>query len=110
MLIGSATTEGGIGGNLRNSICAIEVDGDICRLEKDATVISYGSQADAILITSRAHKDAAPSDQVMMFSSRANTAWKKTVDWDTLGMRGTRSDGFLFRVRRRPPRSCKAFC
>ncbi len=28
LLIASATTEGGIGGNLRNSICAIEVDGE----------------------------------------------------------------------------------
>ncbi len=65
LLIASATTEGGIGGNLRNSICAIEVSGDSCRLEKDATVISYGSHADAILITSRSHPDAAPSDQVL---------------------------------------------
>ena len=97
LLLGSATTEGGIGGNLRNSICAIEVDGDICRLEKDATVISYGSQADAILITSRAHKDAAPSDQVMTVFLKGQYSLEKTVDWDTLGMRGTRSDGFLFK-------------
>lgn len=34
LLIASATTEGGIGGNLRNSICAVEVDGDTCRLER----------------------------------------------------------------------------
>ncbi|BCH55600.1 acyl-CoA dehydrogenase family protein [Agrobacterium vitis] len=97
LLLGSATTEGGIGGNLRNSICAIEIDGDICRLEKDATVISYGSEADAILITSRAHKDAAPSDQVMTVFLKGQYSLDKTVDWDTLGMRGTRSDGFLFK-------------
>ncbi|MUZ65255.1 acyl-CoA dehydrogenase family protein [Agrobacterium vitis] len=97
LLLGSATTEGGIGGNLRNSICAIEIDGDTCRLEKDATVISYGSEADAILITSRAHKDAAPSDQVMTVFLKGQYSLDKTVDWDTLGMRGTRSDGFLFK-------------
>ncbi|MCM2475960.1 acyl-CoA/acyl-ACP dehydrogenase [Rhizobium sp. CG5] len=97
LLLGSATTEGGIGGNLRNSICAIEVDGDTCRLEKDATVISYGEQADAILITSRAHKDAAPSDQVMTVFLKGQYSLQKTHDWDTLGMRGTRSDGFLFK-------------
>ncbi|MVA27681.1 acyl-CoA dehydrogenase family protein [Agrobacterium vitis] len=97
LLLGSATTEGGIGGNLRNSICAIEVDGDTCRLEKDATVISYGAEADAILITSRAHKDAAPSDQVMTVFLKGQYSLDKTVDWDTLGMRGTRSDGFLFK-------------
>ncbi len=43
LLLASATTEGGIGGDLRNSICAVEVDGDVFRLDKDATVISYGA-------------------------------------------------------------------
>jgi acyl-CoA dehydrogenase len=98
LLLGSATTEAGIGGNLRNSICAIEVEGDICRLTKDATVISYGQQADAILITSRAHKDAASSDQVMTVFLKGQYTLEKTHDWDTLGMRGTRSDGFLFKA------------
>lgn len=79
LLLGSATTEGGIGGNLRNSICAIEVEGDFCRLEKDATVISYGSNADAILITSRAHKDAAPADQVMTVFLKTSTRSKRPM-------------------------------
>lgn len=96
LLFGSATTEAGIGGNLRNSICAIEVEEGICRLTKDATVISYGQNADAILITSRAHKDAAPSDQVMTAFTRDQYSLVKTQDWDTLGMRGTCSEGFLF--------------
>lgn len=97
LLLGSATTEGGIGGNLRNSICAIEVDGDTCRLTKEATVISYGEYADAILITSRAHKDAASSDQVMTTFLKHQYTLDKTVVWDTLGMRGTCSDGFIFK-------------
>lgn len=97
LLLGSATTEGGIGGNLRNSICAIEVTGDQCRLEKDATVISYGSEADAILITSRAHADAAPADQVMTVFLKDQYSLEKTHVWNTLGMRGTCSDGFLFK-------------
>jgi acyl-CoA dehydrogenase len=96
-LLGSATTEGGIGGNLRNSICAIEVEGDRCRLEKDATVISYGKHADAILITSRAHKDAPPTDQVMTVFLRDQYTLEQTHVWDTLGMRGTCSDGFMFK-------------
>jgi acyl-CoA dehydrogenase len=96
LLIGSATTEGGIGGNLRNSICAIEVEDGICRLSKDATVISYGQYADTILITSRAHKDAASSDQVMTVFTREQYSLQKTQDWDTLGMRGTCSEGFQF--------------
>lgn len=97
LLLASATTEGGIGGNLRNSICAIEVDGDTCRLQKDATVISYGTEADAILITSRAHPAAASSDQAMTVFLKDQYTLERTHVWDTLGMRGTCSDGFLFK-------------
>lgn len=96
LLLGSATTEAGIGGNLRNSICAIDVQNGQCALTKEATVISYGAHADAILITSRAHQDAAPSDQVMTVFERQQFTLSKTHDWDTLGMRGTCSEGFLF--------------
>lgn len=98
LLLGSATTEGGIGGNLRNSICAIEREGTICRLQKDATVISYGSDADAILVTSRAHAEASSSDQVMTVFLKDQYSLEKTHVWDTLGMRGTCSDGFLFKA------------
>lgn len=97
LLLASATTEGGIGGNMRNSICAIRVEGDRCFLEKDATVISYGAHADAILITSRSHADAASSDQVLTVFLRDQYTIDRTVVWDTLGMRGTCSDGFLFK-------------
>ncbi len=97
LLLASATTEGGIGGNLRNSICAIEVADGRCRLEKDATVISYGAHADAILITSRAHPDAVSADQVMTVFTRDQYTLERTHVWDTLGMRGTCSDGWLFK-------------
>ncbi|CZT33249.1 acyl-CoA dehydrogenase family protein [Rhizobium sp. 9140] len=97
LLIASATTEGGIGGNMRNSICAIEIDGDTCRLQKDATVISYGRHADAILITSRAHADAVTTDQVMTVFTKDQYTLERTNEWDTLGMRGTCSEGYLFK-------------
>ncbi len=97
LLLASATTEGGIGGNLRNSICAIRVEGDTCFLEKDATVISYGAHADAILITSRSHAEAASSDQVLTVFLKDQYSIERTAEWNTLGMRGTCSDGFLFK-------------
>lgn len=97
LLLASATTEGGIGGNLRNSICAIEVNGADCHLEKDATVISYGEYADAILITSRANAEAASTDQVMTVFAKDQYTLERTQVWDTLGMRGTCSDGYLFK-------------
>lgn len=96
LLLASATSEAGIGGNLRNSICAVEVEGDRFSLTKDATVISYGAHSDAILVTARRAPDAANSDQVMTVVPMDDrlSLERKSV-WDTLGMRGTCSDGFL---------------
>ncbi|NLH79854.1 MAG: acyl-CoA/acyl-ACP dehydrogenase [Phyllobacteriaceae bacterium] len=94
LLLGSATTEGGIGGDLRNSICAVEVEGDRYRLTKQATCISYGRSADAILATCRRGPDSASSDQVMVVCKKGDYTLRETVGWDTMGMRGTRSEGF----------------
>ncbi|CCM80293.1 acyl-CoA dehydrogenase family protein [Rhizobium mesoamericanum] len=97
LLLASATSERGIGGNLRNSICALNFEGDTCFLEKDATVISYGAHADAILITSRSHSEAASSNQVLTVFLRDQYRLERTIEWNALGMRGTCSDGFLFK-------------
>jgi acyl-CoA dehydrogenase len=95
LLMASATTEAGIGGNLRNSICAVEVADGRFALTKEATVISYGNYADAILATARRAPDAASSDQVMVvIPADDNRTIERTSVWDTLGMRGTCSDGF----------------
>lgn len=95
LLMASATTEAGIGGNLRNSICAVEVAGGRFTLTKEATVISYGNYADAILATARRAPDAASSDQVMVvIPADGDRTLERTSVWDTLGMRGTCSDGF----------------
>ncbi len=96
LLVASATTEGGIGGNLRNSACAIERDGDRFRLVKDGTCISYGSAADVILITARSAPDAPASDQVMAVVTKDQYRLELTQQWDALGMRGTCSDNFKF--------------
>ncbi len=97
LLLGSATTEAGIGGDLRNSICAVEKDDDFFSLTKDASVISYGSVCDAILVTARAHPDASGSDQVMAVVERHQYTLEKRLNWDTMGMRGTCSEGHLLR-------------
>ncbi len=96
LLMASATSEAGIGGNLRNSICAVEVADGRFSLAKDATVISYGAHADAILATARRAPDAASSDQVMtVIPADDKCALERRSVWDTLGMRGTCSDGFM---------------
>jgi acyl-CoA dehydrogenase len=102
-LLGSATTEGGVGGDVRTSICAIERDSDApdawFTLQKEATVISYGEQADAILLTARKDAQSPPSDQVLAVVERSQMSLVKQSDWNTLGMRGTCSYGFKLGVR-----------
>jgi acyl-CoA dehydrogenase len=93
-LLASSTTEGGGGGNVRSSEAPVEhVDGHI-HLVRDASVISYGAQADAIVTTARRDADAVASDQVLVVLEKKNYALERTGGWDTLGMRGTCSAGF----------------
>jgi len=94
-LIASATTELGVGGDLRSSICAVEVEDDRFRLVKKAPVISYGQFADQILVTSRRAPDAASSDQVQVLVQKEETELEPLSTWDTLGFRGTCSLGFV---------------
>jgi acyl-CoA dehydrogenase len=93
-LIASATTEVGVGGDLRSSKCAVQAEGDSFRLTKEAPVISYGADADDILITCRRGPDAAPNEQVQVLVRRADCAMTPLSGWDTLGFRGTCSSGF----------------
>ncbi len=93
-LMASATTELGVGGDLRSSICAVEVSGDTFRLTKKAPVISYGEAADDILITCRKGPDAAASEQVQVLVRRGEYTAEPLSGWDTLGFRGTCSSGF----------------
>ena len=94
-LIASATSEVGVGGDLRRSICAVERDAQHIRVIKHAPVISYGEEADDILLTARRASDAPPSDQVLVLVRKADLRLTRTGEWDTLGMRGTRSLGFI---------------
>lgn len=94
LLLASATTEIGIGGNTRSSTCFVERDGDSFRLTKQAPVISYGQYADAIVATARRTADSAPSDQVMVICEAAGVTLSPISGWDTFGFRGTCSLGF----------------
>jgi acyl-CoA dehydrogenase len=93
-LLASATTEMGIGGDVRSSICCAKVVDDHFILEKQAPVISYGEAADAILVTCRRSEDAARSDQVLVLVRKEDCLLRRLSEWDTLGFRGTCSPGF----------------
>jgi acyl-CoA dehydrogenase len=97
LLLASATTELGIGGDARSSICAAKVEGERFTLEKQAPVISYGAEADAILVTCRRNEDAPRSDQLQVLVRREDRELKALSAWDTLGFRGTCSPGFALK-------------
>jgi len=99
LLMASSTTEGQAGGNVRSSEAAVEHDGAEVTLERKATVISYAVEADGIVTTARRAADAAGSDQVLLVLLKADYTLERLQVWDTLGMRGTHSEGFTLRAR-----------
>lgn len=98
-LIASATSELGVGGDVRTSRCAIDPSDTHFKLEKQASVISYGEFADDILVTARRAPDAAPSDQAIALVKKQDYTLERVGDWNTLGMRGTCSYGFVLRAK-----------
>jgi acyl-CoA dehydrogenase len=99
LLMASSTTEGQAGGNVRSSEAAVEHDGAHVTLERKATVISYAVEADGVVTTARRAADAAGSDQVLLVLLKADYTLERLQVWDTLGMRGTHSEGFTLRAR-----------
>jgi acyl-CoA dehydrogenase len=98
LLLASSTTEGGGGGNVRSSEAPVEQSDGRIMLLRDASVISYGAQADAVVTTARRDAKAAASDQVLVVFDKKNYSLEKTGGWDTLGMRGTCSAGFALKA------------
>jgi acyl-CoA dehydrogenase len=94
MLLASSTTEGQNGGNIRLSAAAVERSADQISLVRNATVISYGAQADGIVTIARRANDAAGSDQVLLAITKDDYTLERSLEWETLGMRGTCSAGF----------------
>ena len=94
LLLASVTSEVGVGGDIRSSLCAPAYDGDRLVLTKHSSAISYGEHADALLVTARRDGDAASSDQVLIVAERADVSLAETGRWNTLGMRGTDSRAF----------------
>ncbi|MSP61022.1 MAG: acyl-CoA dehydrogenase [Myxococcales bacterium] len=94
LLLASVTSEVGVWGDTRSSICALLREGDRFRLDKDATTVSYAEAADDLLATCRRGPDAPPGDQILVLLRKGDLTLDRTTDWDTLGMRGTCSPGY----------------
>src|SRR5258708_21923014 len=67
-VIASVTSEVGVGGEMRTSICSVERHGDEFALVKNASTISYGEQADDLLVTARRAPDAPGNDQALAWA------------------------------------------
>ena len=99
-LIASITSEVGIGGDARSSIACVVREGEThATVEKNASVISYGEFADEWLLTARRAPEAPANDQVAVLLKRKDTTLEKRGSWDTMGMRGTCSFGFLVKAK-----------
>ena len=107
LLLASSTTEGQNGGNIRSSAAPVAPGRRAITLERAATVISYGAEADGLVTTARRSPEAAASDQVLVAFLKGDYTLERLNGWDTLGMRGTCSAGFALRAAgHRPTRSC----
>jgi acyl-CoA dehydrogenase len=102
LLLASSTTEGQNGGNIRSSAAAVECTDAGITLTRNATVISYGAQADGIVTIARRANDAASSDQVLVAFTKDDYTLKPSLEWETLGMRGTCSAGFELKATGSP--------
>ena len=94
-LIASVTSEVGVGGEMRTSRCAVEADGSVFKLMKDATTISYGAQADDLLVSARKDPKASGNDQVLVLVRKNDYTLEKKGVWNSMGMRGTCSPPFM---------------
>ena len=97
-LLASSTTEGNNGADIRASDAAVKLNKARVHLDRDASCISYGAQADAIVTIARRADAASNSDQVLVVFRRSDYTLEPTRTWDTLGMRGTCSVGYRLRA------------
>lgn len=94
-LIASVTSEAGVGGSVRTSICPIEPQPDgRCRIHKEGTVVSYADAADDLLVTVRRSAESVAGDQALVLLDKADCQMERQGTWDAMGMRGTCSPGF----------------
>lgn len=94
LLLASATSEAGVGGDVRSSVCALDERRGRFTLIKQAPVISYAEPCDAILVTARRTPQSPTSDQMLAIVLRADADLQVREVWNTLGMRGTCSNGY----------------
>ena len=102
LVLASATTEIGVGGDVRSSVCSVNVSGDEFELTKKAPVVSYALDSDAIMVTCRSSEDAPKNDQAVVLVKTEDRELEPICGWDTLGFRATCSSGFVIKSKGKP--------
>jgi acyl-CoA dehydrogenase len=99
LLLANCNSETQIRGDDRSSRCHLErrSDGSYL-LDKETPVISYGSEADVLLITARRSASASENDQVVVACERTTLVLDPGPAWDMLGLRGTCSRSYRVRA------------
>jgi acyl-CoA dehydrogenase len=99
-LIASVTSEVGTGGDMGRSIAGVlPAEDGLQQFEKQAPTVSYGAHCDDFFTTVRRSGEAEPGDQVLVLSRASETDLEPMGTWDTIGMRGTCSPGFVVRAK-----------
>jgi acyl-CoA dehydrogenase len=98
VLIANGNSEVGLGGDVGQSICAVESADGRFTLTKEALALSYGADADALVLTARRAPDAEPNDQVLLAARPGTFTLERTSEWDTTGLRGTCSSSFHIEI------------
>ncbi|WOE33280.1 MULTISPECIES: acyl-CoA dehydrogenase family protein [unclassified Acinetobacter] len=96
LLIASATSEIGKGGDVSRSIATIEKgDNDTLYLMKKCSVISYADYADGILLTANSFENK----QIFIYIDKSKYKLKLMSKWDAMGLRGTCSNGYVLEAK-----------
>jgi acyl-CoA dehydrogenase len=98
LLLASSTTEGGAGGNIRSSEAPVVYTDGRISLDRQGSVISYGSYADIIVSLARRAVDASNSDQVLIAFPKSEYSLTRLQGWNAMGMRGTCSEGYALKA------------
>ncbi|MGA4605129.1 acyl-CoA dehydrogenase family protein [Pseudoalteromonas maricaloris] len=94
LLVCSATSENGVGGNIRNSHCYVSREKRGFVLEKHCPIVSYGKYSDIWLITSKKSEASNSGDQVISVLYAKQIELEQKEKWNSFGFRATCSDSF----------------
>ena len=100
LLIGSATSEKGVGGDIFGSVCEIapSADGRIL-LKKDCPIISYFELCGAVLITAMDKRSGGKPKQVLIAAESKDIEFVQGPEMQLTGLRGIVNRAYELNVR-----------